>query len=76
PNMTIISESWNSPASTSNLKSPRTFCILGYLYEFAFATDPSVAVSAILKVKDSSRKRKFSVGMLPSKKILIPSRTE
>ncbi|ORX54895.1 hypothetical protein BCR36DRAFT_282115, partial [Piromyces finnis] len=35
----------------------------------------SSAVSAILNCKDSSLNLRFSVGMLPSKKILIPSLT-
>lgn len=33
-------------------------------------------VEAILKFNSSSLKRKFSVGIKPAKKILIPSRTE
>jgi hypothetical protein len=34
----------------------------------------SSAVSAILKVRDSSRNRRFSVGIIPSRKMLIPER--
>ncbi|EKM57565.1 uncharacterized protein PHACADRAFT_88964 [Phanerochaete carnosa HHB-10118-sp] len=64
PSMTMISESVKLPGSTVSLKPP----ILSIMI--------SSAVSTILNERDSSRNRKFSVGMKPSKKMLIPSRTE
>ncbi|KAJ4490244.1 hypothetical protein J3R30DRAFT_3653625 [Lentinula aciculospora] len=60
PSMTMISESVKEPASTVSLNDP------------ILSTITSSAFSTILKDNDSSRKRRFSVGMKPSKKILIP----
>ncbi|EJC97681.1 uncharacterized protein FOMMEDRAFT_137569 [Fomitiporia mediterranea MF3/22] len=69
PSMTMISESVNAPSSTVSLNDPSVFCrVLSRVISSAFST--------ILKDSCSSRKRRFSVGMKPSKKILIPSRTE
>ncbi|KAI9458632.1 hypothetical protein BJY52DRAFT_1204294 [Lactarius psammicola] len=64
PSMTMISESVNEPSWTVNLKPPS--CLV-------LSTSISSAVSTILKERDSSRKRKFSVGMKPSRKILMPA---
>ncbi|PKY19851.1 hypothetical protein GLOIN_2v1467226, partial [Rhizophagus irregularis DAOM 181602=DAOM 197198] len=70
PSITIISES-------DMLTLPNVFFISGYLYLLCFSTSfSSSAVSASLNVKDSSRNLRFSVGTLPSKNILIPSRIE
>ncbi|KAJ7491896.1 hypothetical protein FB451DRAFT_1336058 [Mycena latifolia] len=65
PSMTMISESVNEPPSTVSLKSPSVLCRV-------LSTTSSSAVSTILKESDSSRKRRFSVGMKPSRKMLIP----
>ncbi|EIM89140.1 uncharacterized protein STEHIDRAFT_129667 [Stereum hirsutum FP-91666 SS1] len=65
PNMTMISESVKEPASTVSLKPPR---VLWRVLSMRISS----AVSTILKERDSSRKRRFSVGMNPSRKMLIP----
>ncbi|KAH9039175.1 hypothetical protein EDB84DRAFT_1587726 [Lactarius hengduanensis] len=66
PSMTMISESVNVPSWTVNLKPPRVLCRV-------LSTSISSAVSTILKERDSSRKRRFSVGMKPSRKMLMPA---
>lgn len=76
PIMTMISESVKSPESIRRLKLPSFFSILGYLKARDLSIANSSAVSAMRKVRDSSRNRRFSVGMWPSRKMLIPSRTE
>ncbi|KAJ7712728.1 hypothetical protein B0H16DRAFT_1667418 [Mycena metata] len=65
PSMTMISESVNVPPSTVSLKPPRVLCRV-------LSTITSSAVSTILKESDSSRNRRFSVGMKPSRKMLMP----
>ncbi|EMD35425.1 hypothetical protein CERSUDRAFT_157173 [Gelatoporia subvermispora B] len=70
PNMTMISESVNEPASTVSLKPPSVFVMDGYVYCRVLSMSTSSAVSTILNESDSSRNRKFSVGMNPSKKNL------
>ncbi|EIN08179.1 hypothetical protein PUNSTDRAFT_113774 [Punctularia strigosozonata HHB-11173 SS5] len=67
PSITMISESVNEEPSTEILKLPRVFCRV-------LSRTSSSAVSTILKERASSRKRKFSVGMKPSKNMLIPTR--
>ncbi|KXS17199.1 hypothetical protein M427DRAFT_97187, partial [Gonapodya prolifera JEL478] len=74
PSMTIISESVNSPAAIKS--SPIDLDILGYRYRRILSCCNSSAVSARRKVRLSSLNLKFSVGMTPSKKMLMPSRTE
>ncbi|KAF8889679.1 hypothetical protein BD779DRAFT_1611028 [Infundibulicybe gibba] len=65
PNMTMISESVKLPDSTVSLKPPSVLCrVLSMITSSAFST--------ILNDKDSSRNRRFSVGIKPSRKILIP----
>ncbi|EJD39591.1 hypothetical protein AURDEDRAFT_71090, partial [Auricularia subglabra TFB-10046 SS5] len=54
PSMTMISESVNSPASTVSLNEPSRRVLSMMI---------SSAVSTILKLRLSSRKRRFSVGM-------------
>ncbi|ROT36949.1 hypothetical protein SODALDRAFT_280794 [Sodiomyces alkalinus F11] len=76
PIMTMISESVNSPASMRRRKLPSIFSILGYLKARDLSRAYSSVPSAIRKVNDSSRKRRFSVGMWPSRKMLMPSRTD
>ncbi|KWU44390.1 hypothetical protein RHOSPDRAFT_17883 [Rhodotorula sp. JG-1b] len=66
PRRTMISESVNEPPCMLSLKLPCVLVMVGY----------SSTASAILNVSDSSRNRRFSVGILPSRKMLIPSRTE
>ncbi|KAJ7739837.1 hypothetical protein B0H16DRAFT_1324807, partial [Mycena metata] len=65
PSMTMISESVNVPPSTVSLKPPRVLCRV-------LSTITSSAVSTILKESDSSRNRRFSVGIKPSRKMLMP----
>ncbi|KAF8524286.1 hypothetical protein BU17DRAFT_42962, partial [Hysterangium stoloniferum] len=72
PNMTIISESVNSPASTVNLNPPSVFVMAGYAYRRDLSIIISSAVSTILNDSDSSLNRRFSVGIKPSKKMLMP----
>ncbi|EDR08215.1 uncharacterized protein LACBIDRAFT_250088, partial [Laccaria bicolor S238N-H82] len=67
PNITIISESVKLPASTVSLNDPKVLCRV-------LSIASSSAVSTILNERDSSRNRKFSVGMKPSRKMLIPIR--
>ncbi|ORX67325.1 hypothetical protein DL89DRAFT_275743 [Linderina pennispora] len=64
PSSTMICESLNSPASTLSLKLPRRSIISSW------------ACSTRRNDSDSWRKRMFSVGILPSRKMLMPSRTE
>mmetsp|Transcript_9373 Transcript_9373/g.28173 ORF Transcript_9373/g.28173 Transcript_9373/m.28173 type:complete len:204 (+) Transcript_9373:2587-3198(+) len=88
PSITIISESVKAPSSTlsTNLAPPRpslasVFMVAfmaGYLYSWNFLGPSSTfsdADSATLKVRDSSRNRRFSVGTKPARKMLMPSRT-
>ncbi|KAH9932883.1 uncharacterized protein B0H18DRAFT_1083130 [Fomitopsis serialis] len=67
PSMTMISESVNVPDSTVSLNPPSCRVL---------STISSSAVSTILNESDSSRKRRFSVGMKPSRKMLMPVRCE
>lgn len=75
PSMTMISESVNFPALTCSLNPPIVFVIDGYENLRDLGVETSSAVSEILNVSDSVRNRRFSVGIIPSRKILIP-RTE
>ncbi|KAK7207004.1 hypothetical protein BZA70DRAFT_234202 [Myxozyma melibiosi] len=76
PIMTMISESVKSPAWTRMWKSPIVFSIDGYLKLRLLSIMSMSPASANRNCSDSSRKRKFSVGMFPSRKMLIPSRTD
>ncbi|KAF1364727.1 hypothetical protein EJ07DRAFT_98465 [Lizonia empirigonia] len=67
PIMTMISESLNSPDSMDSLKLP---------WSWLWSIMNSSPASPMRNCNDSSRKRRFSVGMLPSRKMLIPSRTD
>ncbi|KAI8870544.1 hypothetical protein GQ42DRAFT_122144 [Ramicandelaber brevisporus] len=76
PNMTMISESVNSPASTLRWKSPWVLVMLGYLnMRMCLTSSSSTEASCRRKTRDSSRKRMFSVGIMPSRNTLMPSRT-
>mmetsp|Transcript_8518 Transcript_8518/g.25286 ORF Transcript_8518/g.25286 Transcript_8518/m.25286 type:complete len:224 (-) Transcript_8518:870-1541(-) len=78
PNITRISLRAKPPAWTSKRKprSPIDFCNSGYAVIANLSSSSTSSVcSEILKVKATSRNRKFSVGILPSKKTLMPSRT-
>ncbi|EPQ52253.1 hypothetical protein GLOTRDRAFT_26061, partial [Gloeophyllum trabeum ATCC 11539] len=72
PSITMISLSVNEPPSTVSLNPPSVFVMEGYEYWRDLSIRISSAVSTILKESDSSRKRRFSVGMKPSKKMLMP----
>ncbi|ODQ78910.1 hypothetical protein BABINDRAFT_172165 [Babjeviella inositovora NRRL Y-12698] len=76
PIMTMISESVKSPAWIFKWKSPWVYSIPGYWNAREASWTNASLASDILNCKDSVLKRKFSVGMLPSKKMLIPSRTD
>ncbi|RKP24129.1 hypothetical protein SYNPS1DRAFT_33272 [Syncephalis pseudoplumigaleata] len=66
PSMTRISESVNSPPSILRWKSPSSVAI-------RLISSGLSATSPMRKESDSSRKRRFSVGTLPSRKMLMPS---
>ncbi|KIY47434.1 hypothetical protein FISHEDRAFT_66131 [Fistulina hepatica ATCC 64428] len=72
PSMTMISESVKLPSSTVSLNEPIVLVMAGYEYCCVLVITISSAVSDILKERDSSRNRKFSVGMKPSRKMLRP----
>ena len=77
PSMTMISESVKSPASTSSLNAPCVLAMAGYVNrENRLPSSTSALESETLNVSASSRKRKFSVGTNPARKMLMPSRTE
>ncbi|OBA22398.1 hypothetical protein METBIDRAFT_38783 [Metschnikowia bicuspidata var. bicuspidata NRRL YB-4993] len=76
PNITKISELVKSPFSTVNLKSPCVFRNVGYCKADEWSKIKPSAASAKRNCNDSSRNRMFSVGMKPSKKMLMPSRTD
>ncbi|RKP01443.1 hypothetical protein CXG81DRAFT_4803, partial [Caulochytrium protostelioides] len=64
PSMTRISESVNPPSQTVSSKSPWVFFMAGYVKRRIFSLGSmSSALSARRKVSDSSRKRRFSVGI-------------
>ncbi|EME50137.1 hypothetical protein DOTSEDRAFT_59265 [Dothistroma septosporum NZE10] len=65
PIMTRISESVKSPDLTVRLKPPNVQDMSGYPYARFLSARYSSPASPTRKVRDSSRKRKFSVGMLP-----------
>ena len=55
------------------LKAPCVFVSGGYLYRLNFFSSPSPrSTSATLKEISSSRKRRFSVGTKPARKMLMP----
>mmetsp|Transcript_4730 Transcript_4730/g.14616 ORF Transcript_4730/g.14616 Transcript_4730/m.14616 type:complete len:194 (-) Transcript_4730:945-1526(-) len=77
PRSTRISESENLPGLISSLNAPIVLVIAGYSYRSCLSASPlRSSTSATRKVSASSRKRMFSVGMKPARKMLIPSRTE
>ncbi|KAI9502389.1 hypothetical protein BX070DRAFT_193224, partial [Coemansia spiralis] len=69
PSKTTICESVNEPCWTVSLKSPS---VLLQLRSISWSS----ICSTMRKVSASSRKRIFSVGILPARNTLIPSRTE
>ena len=78
PSNTMISVSVNSPGSMCSVNEPCDLVIAGYAKRRNFvstAPSRSSAVSATLNVSASSRKRKFSVGTKPARKMFMPSRT-
>ncbi|KLT44934.1 hypothetical protein CC85DRAFT_241756 [Cutaneotrichosporon oleaginosum] len=76
PRRTMISESENWPDLTCSLKPPSVLVMFGYVRVRMLGAAVSSTVSAMRNVSDSSRKRRFSVGIMPSRKMLMPSRTE
>ena len=74
----MISLSANPPALISSLKSPSTFVMAGYCtVECRLASSSAwlCTFSATLKLSSTCRKRRFSVGTKPARKMLMPSRT-
>mmetsp|Transcript_136751 Transcript_136751/g.332426 ORF Transcript_136751/g.332426 Transcript_136751/m.332426 type:complete len:205 (-) Transcript_136751:105-719(-) len=75
PSMTMISLSEKFPDFTSSWKPPIFLVKSGYSVKFIRSVASTSCSSATLKVRDTSRNRKFSVGTKPSRKMLMPSRT-
>lgn len=67
PNKTRISESVNPPFSTLNLKPPMVLHMFGYSYLLNFLASSRSVLSATLKEREKSLKRKFSVGTNPKR---------
>ncbi|KAI7825403.1 hypothetical protein BX661DRAFT_194146 [Kickxella alabastrina] len=76
PSRMMTCDSVNEPPLTDSLKLPMVLVIDGYVYVWWRLISSSVACSTRRNDSASSRKRMFSVGMWPSRKMLMPSRTE